>query len=188
MSNYLDLSEIIEPAVLSLGFDLVRVKMIPSEAGEGGMALQVMAEDPKSGQLVLEQCALLSRRISEILDDLEESGVELVEGAYHLEVSSPGIDRPLTRKKDFANWVGHEAKLSMVKDWDGKKNIRGILKSMAGDLITISDEKAGIIVCPFDSIHSAKLILTEALISATQPLDASKADDVIEEQEEEVQI
>ena len=125
------------------------------------------------------------RRISEILDDWKGSRACW---CISPRSRSPGIDRPLTRKKDFANWVGHEAKLSMVKDWDGKKNIRGILKSMAGDLITISDEKAGIIVCPFDSIHSAKLILTEALISATQPLDASKADDVIEELEEEVQI
>ena len=109
------LTEVIEPEAKALGFELVRVKMMPSEAGDGGEALQIMAEDPATGQLVIEQCAALSRRVSDRMDALEEQGEVLIDGAYHLEVSSPGIDRPLTRAKDFADWAGHEAKVSMAK-------------------------------------------------------------------------
>ena len=106
------LTEVIEPEAQALGFELGRVKMMPSEAGDGGEALQIMAEDPATGQLVIEQCAALSRRVSDRIDALEEQGDVLIAGAYHLEVSSPGIDRPLTRAKDFANWAGHEAILA----------------------------------------------------------------------------
>merc|ERR1712137_277302 len=94
------LTEVIEPEAQALGFELVRVKMMPSEAGDGGEALQIMAEDPATGQLVIEQCAALSRRVSDRIDEIEEACEVLIEGAYHLEVSSPGIDRPLTRAKD----------------------------------------------------------------------------------------
>ena len=113
MADIARLTEVIEPEAAALGFDLVRVKMMPSEAGDGGMALQIMAEDPATGQLVIDQCAALSRRVSDAMDALEENGEVLIEEAYHLEVSSPGIDRPLTRAKDFANWAGHEAKIAM---------------------------------------------------------------------------
>ena len=102
MANIARLTEIIEPEAEALGFELVRVKMMPSEAGDGGMALQIMAEDPATRQLIIDQCAALSRRVSEAMDTLEENGEVLIDGAYHLEVSSPGIDRPLTRAKDFA--------------------------------------------------------------------------------------
>ncbi|MBD59607.1 MAG: ribosome maturation factor, partial [Citromicrobium sp.] len=101
MADIARLTEIIEPEAKALGFELVRVKMMPSEAGDGTQALQIMAEDPATGQLVIEQCAQLSRAVSEKIDTLEEQGDVLIEGAYHLEVSSPGIDRPLTRAKDF---------------------------------------------------------------------------------------
>ena len=103
MADLTRLEEIIAPEAFALGLDLVRVKMMPSEAGDGAQALQIMAEDPATGQLVIEQCAALSRRVSDKIDALEEGGDVLIEGAYHLEVSSPGIDRPLTRAKDFAN-------------------------------------------------------------------------------------
>ena len=99
MADIARLTEIIEPEATALGFDLVRVKMMPSEAGDGGMALQIMAEDPATGQLIIDQCAALSRAVSDAMDAAEESGETLIEGAYHLEVSSPGIDRPLTRVK-----------------------------------------------------------------------------------------
>ena len=133
------LTEVIEPEAKALGFELVRVKMMPSEAGDGGEALQIMAEDPATGQLVIEQCAALSRRVSDRIDALEEQGEVLIDGAYHLEVSSPGIDRPLTRAKDFADWAGHEAKVSMAKGYDGQRNLRGILKGIEGDAVTIED-------------------------------------------------
>ncbi|ASP29627.1 MAG: ribosome maturation protein RimP [Pseudomonadota bacterium] len=174
------LTEVIEPEAKALGFELVRVKMMPSEAGDGGEALQIMAEDPATGQLVIEQCAALSRRVSDRMDALEEQGEVLIDGAYHLEVSSPGIDRPLTRAKDFADWAGHEAKVSMAKGYDGQRNLRGILKGIEGDAVTIEDRKAGDVTVPRDQIHSAKLVLTDELIAATQPLDTSGADEIVE--------
>jgi len=183
MADIARLIEVIEPEAQALGFDLVRVAMLPSEAGDGGMALQIMAEDPATGQLVIDQCAALSRRISDAIDTLEEQGEVLVEGAYHLEVSSPGIDRPLTRAKDFVNWAGHEAKVSMDKAWDGQRNLRGQLVGIDGDTVTIEDRKAGAVAVPRAMIHSAKLVLTDALIAATQPLDTSGADELVETEE-----
>jgi ribosome maturation factor RimP len=183
MADIARLTEVIEPEANALGFDLVRVAMIPSEAGDGGMALQIMAEDPATGQLVIDQCAALSRRVSDAIDALEEQGEVLVDGAYHLEVSSPGIDRPLTRAKDFANWAGHEAKISMDKAWDGQRTLRGDLMGIDGDTVTIADRKAGTVSVPRTMIHSAKLVLTDALIAATQPLDTSGADDFVETEE-----
>lgn len=174
------LTEVIEPEAQALGFELVRVKMMPSEAGDGGEALQIMAEDPATGQLVIEQCAALSRRVSDRIDALEEQGDVLIAGAYHLEVSSPGIDRPLTRAKDFANWAGHETKISMAKSYDGQRNLRGELKGIDGDIVTIEDRKQGLVTVPRDQIHSAKLVLTDELIAATQPLDTSGADEIVE--------
>ena len=174
------LTEVIEPEAKALGFELVRVKMMPSEAGDGGEALQIMAEDPATGQLVIEQCAALSRRVSDRMDALEEQGEVLIDGGYHLEVSSPGIDRPLTRAKDFADWAGHEAKVSMAKGYDGQRSLRGILKGIEGDAVTIEDRKAGDVTVPRDQIHPAKLVLTDELIAATQPLDTSGADEIVE--------
>ena len=183
MADLVRLTEVIEPEAKALGFDLVRVKMMPSEAGDGGEALQIMAEDPATGQLVIDQCAALSRRVSERLDALEEEGEVLIPGAYHLEVSSPGIDRPLTRAKDFADWAGHEAKISMAKGYDGQRNLRGSLKGIDGELVTIDDRKAGEVSIPRDQIHSAQLVLTDELIAATQPLDTSGADEIVETEE-----
>ena len=184
MADIARLTEVIEPEAQALGLDLVRVKMMQSEAGDGGEALQVMAEDPATGQLIIDQCAALSRRISERLDSLEEAGDVLIDGAYHLEVSSPGIDRPLTRAKDFADWAGHEAKVSMVKGYEGQRSLRGELKGIFGEDVTIADRKAGEVTVPRDQIHSAQLVLTDALIAATRPLDTSGADEIIELEEE----
>lgn len=185
MADIARLAELIEPEAQALGFALVRVKMMPSEAGDGGMALQIMAEDPATGQLVIEQCAALSRRVSDLLDAREEAGEVLVEGAYHLEVSSPGIDRPLTRPKDYAAWAGHEARISMDKAWDGRRNLRGVLAGIDGDTVTIDDRKAGQQSVPLAMIHSAQLVLTDALIAATRPLDTAGADEEIFETTEE---
>ncbi|WP_133364749.1 ribosome maturation protein RimP [Qipengyuania sediminis] len=184
MADIARLTEVIAPEAEALGLELVRVKMMQSEAGDGGEALQVMAEDPATGQLIIDQCAALSRRISDRLDALEEAGSILIEGHYHLEVSSPGIDRPLTRARDFATWTGHEAKIAMTRDWEGQRNLRGELKGVTGEDVTIADRKAGEVTMPLSLIHSAQLVLTDALIAATRPLDASGADEIIELEEE----
>ena len=114
MADIARLIEVIEPEAQALGFELVRVKLFGSgPEPDGERTLQVMAEDPATGQLVVEQCMALSRRISERIDAVEDAGEELIRGAYNLEVSSPGIDRPLTRAKDYANWAGHEVNVSL---------------------------------------------------------------------------
>ena len=182
MADLARLTEVILPEVETLGFELVRVKILGSEAGDEP-ALQVMAEDPATGQLLIEQCAELSRRISDKIDALEEAGEVLVPGAYRLEVSSPGIDRPLTRLKDFAEWTGHEAKLSLSEKAEGHSNLRGDIAGVSGDMIMIEDRKHGPIEVPFDTIRSAKLVLTDQLIAATRPLDTSGAEEILEEEE-----
>ncbi|WBY16312.1 ribosome maturation protein RimP [Erythrobacteraceae bacterium WH01K] len=184
MADLARLEDVIEPEAKALGFELVRVKMMPSEAGDGGQALQIMAEDPATGQLVIEQCAALSRRISDRLDALEEEGTVLVPGAYHLEVSSPGIDRPLTRAKDFSDWAGHEAKVSLAEKVHGHRTLKGTLVGIdENGVVTIDDNRAGEVSFPRDMIHAAKLVLTDALIAATQPLDTEGAEDIIEDPE-----
>ena len=182
MANIARLTEVIEPLATALGFELVRVKLTGS--GEE-RTLQVMAEDPATGQLVVGQCAELSRAVSDRFDAIEEEGEELVEGAYNLEVSSPGIDRPLTRAKDYANWAGHEAKVSLVDPIDGHRRLRGELAGIDGDTVTIADNKAGTIAVPLANIHSAQLVLTDKLIAATRPLDLSGVEDIEELNEEE---
>jgi ribosome maturation factor RimP len=187
VTNIARLTQLIEPEASALGFELVRVAMIPSEAGDGGMALQIMAEDPATGQLVLNQCAALSRRVSDAIDIAEEAGEELIEGAYHLEVSSPGIDRPLTREKDFAKWVGHEVRIVMDKAYTnetGRQRVnKGVLGGLEDGMVLVEEAKAGDVRLPLAQIHSARLVLTDALIAATRPLDVSGADELIEDQD-----
>lgn len=195
MASIARITEIVEPEARALGFDLVRVKIFgKSEAGDGEeRALQIMAERPDTGQLVIDDCAALSRRISDRFDALEDAGDDVMEGAYRLEVSSPGIDRPLTRHKDFTNWAGHEARVMLLSPVDGnRKTVQGDLIGIEGDTVTLIDRKSGEVQFPFADIHSAKLVLTDRLIAATRPLDTSgideeefgEADDILEEQED----
>ena len=186
MADIARITEVIEPEANALGFDLVRVKIIGrSEAGGEEPALQVMAERPETGQLVIEDCAALSHRISDALDALEDKGEVLIDEAYRLEVSSPGIDRPLTRARDFAQWAGHEARISLINPVEGnRKSLQGDLIAIEGELVTLADKKSGQVSFPLADIHSAKLVLTDKLIAATRPLDTSGADDFVEEQED----
>ncbi len=186
MSDIARIVEMVEPEAKALGFDLVRVKIFgKSEAGDGDeRALQIMAERPETGQLVIDDCAALSRRISDRIDELELEGVELIEGAYRLEVSSPGIDRPLTRHKDFANWAGHEARVMLLSPVDGnRKTVQGDLTGIEGETISLNDRKSGPVQFDFADVHSAKLVLTDRLIAATRPIDSSGADEILEEQD-----
>ncbi len=122
-----------------------------------------------------------------VVEDLDsptpDQGEVLIDGAYHLEVSSPGIDRPLTRAKDFSAWAGHETKIAMDKAWNGQRNLRGELVGIEDGMVTIVDRKAGETSVPREKIHSAQLVLTDALIAATQPLDTSGADEIVETEE-----
>lgn len=182
MADIARLREVIEPEAAALGFELVRVKL----SGQGDeRTLQVMAEDPATGQLVVEQCMALSHRISDRIDAIEDAGEELIEGSYHLEVSSPGIDRPLTRAKDYANWAGHDVNLSLIEPMGDHRKLRGELIGIEGGTVAVEDRKAGRVDVPLANIHSAKLVLTDKLIAATRPLDTSGIEEIIETSEEE---
>ena len=169
------LHELIEPEARALGFDLVRVAMI---GGTSDPTLQVMAERPDTRQLTLSDCEALSRRVSEKLDAMEAEGRDPIEGGYRLEVSSPGIDRPLTRLKDYRDWSGHEARLKLAHEVEGAKQVSGTIEGTDGDDVRIASPK-GTRVIPFSAIQSGKLLLTDKLIQATAPLDAEGADSIL---------
>lgn len=170
------LSALIETEAQALGFDLVRVMLFG--AGEE-RTLQIMAERPETGQLTIDDCASLSRRISDRLDVLEAEGRDPIEGAYRLEVSSPGIDRPLTRLRDYADWAGHEAKLQFAELIDGRKQVKAVLAGVDGETVLLDVPGHGPLAAPFALIASAKLVLTDALIAATMPLSSEGADEIL---------
>ena len=186
MADIARITELVEPEAAALGFDLVRVIVFgKSEVGDEEVTLQIMAERPDTGQLVIEDCAALSRRVSDAMDACEEAGEVLIDEAYRLEVSSPGIDRPLTRTKDFTTWAGHEARIALKNPVDGNRRaVQGDLIGIDGDIVTLNDKKSGMVTFPLSDIHSAKLVLTDRLIAATRPLDTSGADEILEEQED----
>lgn len=190
MADIARITEIVEPEVKALGFELVRV--VVYKGGEIGslsgdydeVTLQIMAERPETGQLVLDDCAALSHRISDRIDALEEAGETLIVEAYRLEVSSPGIDRPLTRLGDFAQWTGHEAKVTLTAPVDGnRKALQGDLAGVEGEMIALDDRKSGRVSFAFADVHSAKLVLTDRLLAATKPIDTTGADEELIEAE-----
>ena len=181
MADIATIAELVEPEARALGFDLVRVRFF---GGEDGATLQVMAERPDTGQLTIDDCSALSRRLSDLFDTMEADGRDPFDDAYRLEVSSPGIDRPLTRAKDFADWAGHEAKVTLntgappMDGGDPRKNLNGIIGSVDGTVIHLADRKAGPLSFPFSDVVEAKLLLTDRLIAATRPLDTAGVDDI----------
>ena len=174
MTDTAAITRLIEPAVKDAGFELVRVAMI---GGTSDPTLQVMAERPDTRQLNLSDCETLSRRLSDLLDAEEAAGRDPIEGGYRLEVSSPGIDRPLTRLKDYADWSGHEARLKLAEPQDGAKQVSGAIAGIDGDTVTIATPKGDRSVA-FANIASAKLLLTDKLINATAPLSTEGADSI----------
>lgn len=182
MADMAALTALIEPEAQALGFDLVRVRMT---GGKSDPTLQVMAERPDTRQLTIDDCADLSRRLSDALDAAEAAGRDPIDGAYRLEVSSPGIDRPLTRLKDYADWAGHEARLTLAAPVEGRKQLTGVLggvegEGTAGEGVAIDVRGFRAVTVPFAAIADAKLLLTDKLIEATQPLSAEGADKIIE--------
>jgi ribosome maturation factor RimP len=174
MTDIAALTQLIAPEVESLGYALVRVAMT---GGGGDPTLQVMAERPDTRQLALEDCERISRALSEKLDALEAEGSDPIDGAYRLEVSSPGIDRPLTRLSDYADWSGHEARLKLAQPVDGAKQVSGVIEGVDGETISIGSSR-GARAIPFSAIASAKLVLTDKLIKATAPLSTEGADEI----------
>ncbi len=147
------LAEIITPVIEDLGFELVRVRLM----GGNTATLQIMAEKPEGG-IEVDDCAAISTAVSATLD-VEDP----IEDHYTLEVSSPGIDRPLTRLKDFDAWEGYVAKLETTELIDGRKRFKGILAGTEGSEVLIEIEE-GTIGLQFDWLADAKLVLTDDLI------------------------
>jgi len=152
----LKLLELLDPVAEAAGYEIVRLRLM---GGVERRKLQIMAERP-DGEMVVEDCARLSRALSEVLD-----AADPVSGEYLLEVSSPGIDRPLTRPKDFANYEGHEVKLELDRLAEGRKRFRGVLAGVEGDQVGIDLEgEAETAMIPIAWIVEAKLVLTDELM------------------------
>ncbi|HVM39095.1 MAG TPA: ribosome maturation protein RimP [Sphingomicrobium sp.] len=175
MADMAALTRLIEPEVEDLGYGLVRVAML---GGRSDPTLQIMAERPDTRQLDLSDCERISRRVSERLDELEAEGADPIAGGYRLEVSSPGIDRPLTRLKDYDDWSGHEARITLAEPQDGRKIFSGTLAGTEGETVRLMGKDGKSYAIPFTAIASAKLLLTDALIKATAPLSTEGADTI----------
>ena len=167
----LKLLELLDPVAGSVGYEIVRLRLMGGERNQ--RRLQVMAERP-DGDMNVEDCAKLSRAISEVLD-----AADPISGEYLLEVSSPGVDRPLTRLKDFETYEGYEARLELDRLAEGRKRFRGILAGVEGDQVAIDlegDEETALV--PFAWIVEAKLVLTDDLMKRGAETRAARlADD-----------
>ena len=151
--------ELIAPSLEALGFELVRVRF----GGPGRPTLQIMIERQDRKALTVDDCASASKAISALLDVEDPIG-----GAYNLEISSPGLDRPLTRIGDFERFAGFEAKIEVTVPVDGRKRLRGKVLGVENGNVRISRDEGSHSV-PFETIKKAKLILTDELISSAQP-------------------
>ncbi len=153
-----EIAAIVEPAIEDLGFRLVRVQV----SGRDGKTVQIMAERP-DGTITIDDCELISRQVSPLLDVHD-----VVEGSYRLEISSPGIDRPLVRPSDFEAWSGNEVKIELKKLVDGRRRYRGTLEGFEdGEVrIEVDLDQFGrtTLGFPVELIADAKLVLTDALI------------------------
>lgn len=157
-------ARVVAPSVEALGFRLVRVRV----TGQNGCTVQVMAER-EDGTLTIEDCEAISRAISPALDVDDPIG-----RAYNLEVSSPGIDRPLVRRSDFERWSGHEARIETTVAIDGRRRFRGVLLGVEGDAVGVRLAELGgqVAWVPLGEVCDARLVLTDALVE--QSLKAGK--------------
>jgi len=151
------IAAVAEPVLADFGYRLVRVHV----SGRDGCTVQIMAERP-DGTFTIDDCEAVSRALSPALD-VEDP----IRGGYRLELSSPGIDRPLVRRSDFARHIGHEAKIEMAVMLEGRKRFRGEIVGVEGDnaLIRMRDAPAQIVSLPIAEMAEAKLMLTDALVA-----------------------
>lgn len=152
---------LVEPVLIDMGFRLVRVKLT-------GTTLQIMAERP-DGTFSIEDCSAFSKAISPMLDV-----ADIVSAKYHLEVSSPGIDRPLVRAQDFEDWQGHEVRVEMAVPVAGRKRFKGTLEGFSEGEVRLFIENPAkgseklLIGVPFADISDAKLVMTDQLVAAAK--------------------
>lgn len=150
------IAELIAPTLADMGYELVRVALM----GSRGVTVQVMAERADRKAMDVDDCADISHAISAVLD-VEDP----ISGSYALEVSSPGIDRPLTRPQDFERFQGFEARVESAQPIDGQKRFKGDLLGLRDGAVALATDR-GEVVIPFDQVRKAKLVLTQALIAA----------------------
>ena len=161
------LLELLDPVAEAAGYSLVRLRLM---GGEQQRRLQIMAERPADGDMNVEDCARLSRAISEVLD-----AADPIKGEYVLEVSSPGVDRPLTRLADFVTYEGYEARLELDRLAEGRKRFRGQLAGVEDQNVAIDlegEEHTALI--PFSWITEAKLVLTDELMKRGADVRAAR--------------
>lgn len=158
MDRIHQVTELIEPTLYDMGFELVRVLM----SGGQRPTLQVMVERSDQGPVTLDQCAEVSHAISALLDVADP-----LPGAYRLEVTSPGLDRPLVRRADYERFAGFEARLETELPLEGRRRFRGRLLGIADDQVRLALPE-GETSIPFDAIKKAKLVLTDELIAAAR--------------------
>ena len=158
------IARIVTPGIEGLGYRLVRVRV----TAQNGCTLQIMAERP-DGTLTVEDCEAISHAVSPALDVDDP-----ISKAYHLEISSPGIDRPLVRREDFERWSGHEAKLETAIPIDGRRRWRGVILGLEGDDVRLRMAEIGAekVLVPLRELSEARLVLTDALVE--QSLKAGK--------------
>ena len=170
------IAHIIEPVANDLGYSLVRVKVTQ----ENGCTLQIMAEDA-SGRFTIVDCERLSKELSPVLD-VEDP----IDREYHLEVSSPGIDRPLVRARDYRSYIGHEAKIELADAIAGRKRYRGDIAAATDDTVTIhlpdapKDTDPNHIL-PLSAIAEAKLVMTDRLLNLAE---ADQSENPIDDDDE----
>ncbi|MFO1184830.1 MAG: ribosome maturation factor RimP [Bauldia sp.] len=171
------IAHIVQPTLLGLGFRLVRVAV----SGRNGCTVQIMAERG-DGTIGVEDCEAISRVISALLDVEDPVG-----GAYHLEISSPGIDRPLVRRSDFERWAGHRAKIELARLVDGRRRFKGTLLGLRGETALIREEDAeggaAEAAVPLGEIEEARLVLTDDLIRATLRAEKQRVKELAEAEE-----
>jgi len=149
------IAAIIEPSIAAMGYSLVQVRLI-----EGGRrTLQIMAERVDGKNMTVEDCASISHSVSALLD-VEDP----IKDAYTLEVSSPGMDRPLIKRADFERFCGFEIKLEAKFQIEGRKRFKGRLKAVEGEEVVMTTAEGVSARIPFNMVHSAKLVLTDELI------------------------
>lgn len=150
---------LVEPEIERLGYELVRVQLAGASRG---LSLQIMAERQDRRAMQVEDCAAITRALDALLEE-----ADIIPGAYALEVSSPGIDRPLTREKDYRDWAGFEAKIELKQMLNGRKNYRGVLGGLQDGMVLMQADGQDVAL-PFAGIAKARLILTDALMKAVE--------------------
>ena len=152
------IEDIVAPTVVGMGYELVRVAM-----SKGGGTLQIMIEPADGRAMDVESCATVARALSAVLD-VEDP----IPSSYTLEVSSPGIDRPLTRPKDYARWAGHLARLETTQPIEGRRRFKGTLLGVENDVVRLKLDDGMEAQLPLSSVIRAKLEITDALLAEHQ--------------------